>query len=168
MREDATCPRTDGCKPLHCQKINKNFVQDDEPLLRMELCPEHYDRKKGFLKDAAFAQSQFVTSGYSVDRKFFCTKETYDQRIKIMNSMKKRRNEHVEKIGCATAKDIRHISLNDTKVFLLCPSSSPKRPSHADIFTRNTKRYSPSRWNDIRDQLRQIFKLTNPENVFME
>ena len=168
MREGTSCSRSENCVKDHCRKHDRNFVQDAETLLRMELWPEHYDREEGCLKDAAFSQSQFVSRGYSIDRKKLCDEAEYARLVRAMNSMKEKRRQHVEAIGSTTAKGIRGIRIEHADVFFLCPSSSLRRPSHADIFTRHGKKFSPSRWNDIRDQLRRIFTLIPPESVFSD
>lgn len=153
------------CSKVHCTKEGVSFVDNAEDVLRVLLCPDHYNKEDEELEPEAFSQFDFEGGGFSVNRlnmNYF--RDAYRKRV---NCFVRGRVKAAEKKGAMPPEFAFFGRLNVGAVreindnIFFCPSDSPSNPTHADIYCLPM---APEDWNEIRGELIEMCKLCPRED----
>lgn len=166
MNIDKECYRAkNGCRKYHCTKDDVLFVDDKEDILRVLLCPDHYNKEEKELEPEAFSQFEFEGDGFSVNRlNDRYHKEDYKKKVdkfvlgRVKSAVKK--GDIAPEFAFFGRFNVGEIREIDHSIFF-CPSDSPDNPTHTDIYCQPM---APEDWNEIRGELIELCKLCPRED----
>ena len=113
--------------------ISPGLVEDDEPLLRIVLNPDHF--RDGRIQSSAIPTKHLKESGFSVDRLRHVTQESVEASISkflagTFNSVPR----ESEGIACFQARDVRDVRDDGAQVFVVIDTALQSNRGHASIY----------------------------------
>ena len=118
--------------------ISPGLVQDDETLIRALFDPDHV--KNGKIIPAAIPIKDLLQRGFSVQRRNFTTQELLEKLIdKYLSRESDGKKRKFEGVAPLKTRDIRVITEDEKKLFVVIDKALECNPGHASIYLAENK-----------------------------